>query len=128
MMSAVVARVYVSEHGNVFMREIAEHLADATGATVVTDALPPLDGVPLDHLVVAPHEFFALFRAPAAAVEAAAAHPVCINTEQDGTPFFDLAVRYARLGPMVFDINPFSLASLRRRGLAAVHLPLGYVP
>lgn len=126
-MSPVVARVYVSRHGNVFMREIAEHLAEATGATVVTDELPPLGSDPLDHLVVAPHEFFPLFPAASEAVDAAAAHSVCVNTEQDGTPFFELAVRYARLGPLAFDINPFSLASMRRRGLAAVHLPLGYV-
>ena len=43
-----------------------------------------------------------------------------INTEQPGTPFFDLAMRYARHGGVVLDINPFSLAGRaprrRRRG------------
>src|SRR3954470_15372692 len=109
MMSAVVARIYVSARGNVFMREIAEHLAEAAGgADVVTDELPPVGGDPLDHLVVAPHEFFALYAAAPADVDAAAAHAMCLNTEQEGTPFFDLAVRYARRGPVAFDINPFS--------------------
>ena len=57
----------------------------------------------------------------------AAASSVCINTEQDGTPFFDLAMRYATLGPVAFDISPFSLAAIRRTGLPAARLPLGYV-
>ncbi len=125
-------RVFVSEHGNVFMREIAEHLVEAlqlsgNDATLVTDELPSLTGNPLDNLVVAPHEFFGLFPAAEADRQTAAARSVCINTEQPGTPFFDLAMQYARAGGVVLDINPFSLDAIRRAGRAAVHLPLGYV-
>ncbi len=124
--------MFVSGFGNVFMREIAEHLVEALDAggrdaTVVTDELPVAGGDPLDQLVVAPHEFFGLFRADSADVEAAAQHCVSINTEQAGTPFFERAMHFARCGPVVFDINPFSLGAIRRLGLAAVHLPLGYV-
>lgn len=128
-------RVFVSERGNVFMREIADHLVEALAAggraaEVVTDRLPePLASGddPLSQLVVAPHEFFVLF--PASEVDRArsAAHAVCINTEQQGTPFFDLAMQYARRGRVVLDINTHSLAAIRRLGLPAVHLPLGYV-
>ncbi len=133
MMWPVAGRVFVSADGNVFMREIAEHLAEALVATgrataVVTAELPGPADDPLDNLVVAPHEFFGLFDAPAADVEAAAAHAVAVNTEQPGTPFFELAMGFSRRGPLVFDINPFSLASVRRLGMPAVHLPLGYVP
>jgi hypothetical protein len=125
----------VSEHGNVFMREIADHLAEAlvsTGrqAEVITDALPEDGGAgssALDNLVVAPHEFFVLFPADEAAKQRAAASCVCINTEQPGTPFFDLSMQYAGRGPVVLDINPWSLDAIRRLGLGAVHLPLGYV-
>ncbi len=129
-------RVYVSEHGNVFMREIADHLVEAltmTGrpAEVVTDRLPeplaPGDD-PMQQLVVAPHEFFVLFAAGEVDRVRAADHAVCVNTEQQGTPFFDLAMQYARRGRVVLDINAHSLAAIRRMGLAAVHLPLGYVP
>lgn len=124
--------MFVSQHGNVFMHEIAEHLADALtsgghDATVVTDELPDAGGDPLDQLVVAPHEFFGLFPAADAGVEAAARHSASINTEQAGTPFFERAMHFARRGPVVFDINPFSLDAIRRLGLPAVHLPLGYV-
>jgi hypothetical protein len=125
----------VSEHGNVFMREIAEHLAEAlvsTGrsAEVVTDALPDATAgaAPLDNLVVAPHEFFVLFPTDEASKQRAAAASVCVNTEQPGTPFFDLSMQYATAGPVVLDINPWSLAAIHRLGLSAVHLPLGYVP
>lgn len=125
----------MSEHGNVFMREIADHLAEAllsTGrqAEVVTDSLPESTGAAsaaLDNLVVAPHEFFVLFPADEAAKQRAAAASVGVNTEQPGTPFFDLSMQYAAAGPVVLDINPWSLEAIRRRGLAAVHLPLGYV-
>jgi hypothetical protein len=123
----------VSEHGNVFMREIAEHLVEALqlsgrDASLVTADLPSPHAAPLDQLVVAPHEFFVLHGASDAERLQASAHAVCINTEQPGTPFFELAMRYARAGRVVLDINPFSLDAVRRAELAAVHLPLGYVP
>jgi|CXWL01.1.fsa_nt_gi hypothetical protein len=124
-------RVFVSEHGNVFMREIAEHLVEALtsrgrSAELVTDELPAA-GDALHNLVVAPHEFFVLFPAGEADRAAAARHSVCINTEQQGTPFFELSMQYARRGPVVLDINKWSLDAIRRLGLRGVHLPLGYV-
>ena len=129
-------RVFVSERGNVFMREIADHLVEALvaggrHAEVVTDRLPDTlapGADPLSQLVVAPHEFFVLFPASEVDLTRAAANAVCINTEQQGTPFFDLAMQYARRGRVVLDINTHSLGAIRRLGLAAVHLPLGYVP
>jgi len=106
-------RVFVSERGNVFMREIADHLVEALAATgrdaeLVTDRLPepigPGDSA-LQQLVVAPHEFFVLFPASEIDRVRAASHAVCINTEQQGTPFFDLAMQYARHARVVLDIN-----------------------
>jgi GT2 family glycosyltransferase len=124
--------VFVSAHGNVFMREIAEHLVEALviggrSAQLVTDTLPCADrGV--TNLVVAPHEFFGLFPATEDDRVAAAGASTSINTEQPGTSFFELAVGYARHGGVVLDINPFALDALRRSGVPAVHLPLGMVP
>ncbi|MGE3588905.1 MAG: glycosyltransferase [Ilumatobacteraceae bacterium] len=125
-------RVFVSEHGNVFMREIAEHLVEAmiaggSTAELVTDRLPEPGVDPLDQVVVAPHEFFALFPSAEADRERAAACSVSLNTEQAGTPFFTTAMQYAVRGPVVFDISPFSIDAVRRTGSPAVHLPLGYV-
>ncbi|MGZ4672312.1 MAG: glycosyltransferase [Ilumatobacteraceae bacterium] len=123
----------MSGRGNVFMREIAEHLVEALvlagrNAELVIDDLPDAADDPMHNLVVAPHEFFVL--SPAAEPDRlrAAAASVCINTEQPGTPFFDLAMTYASRGPVVLDINPFSLDAVHRLGMAAVHLPLGCTP
>lgn len=128
-----MCRVFVSGRGNVFMREIAEHLVEALLLTgrpgeLVIDDLPDSADDPMQNLVVAPHEFFVL--SPSAEPDRlrAAAASICINTEQPGTPFFDLAMTYAARGPVVLDINRYSLDAVRRLGLAAVHLPLGCTP
>jgi Glycosyl transferase family 2 len=128
-----MCRVFVSGRGNVFMREIAEHLVEALilggrSAELVIDDLPDSGSDPMHNLVVAPHEFFVLSPASEPDRLRAAAASICINTEQPGTPFFDLAMTYAARGPVVLDINPYSLDAVRRLGIAAVHLPLGCTP
>ena len=128
-----MCRVFVSGRGNVFMREIAEHLVEALAlcgrpAELVVDDLPDGSGDPIDNLVVAPHELFVLSAASEGDRLRAAAAAVCINTEQPGTPFFDLAMRYASQGVVVLDINRFSLDAVWRSGVPAVHLPLGCTP
>jgi hypothetical protein len=97
-------------------------------AELVIDDLPVSGSDPMGNLVVAPHEFFVLSSAPEPDRLRAAAASICINTEQPGTPFFDLAMKYAACGPVVLDINPYSLDAVRRLGIAAVHLPLGCTP
>ncbi|MDO8392692.1 MAG: glycosyltransferase [Actinomycetota bacterium] len=128
----MVEAVFVSPLGNVFMREIAEHIAEGLRAhghhpTIVTDELPGGTD-PFANLVVAPHEFFGLFPATPAERMKAAAQAVSINTEQPGTPFFDVALPYLCESPAALDINPLALAELQRLGLNAAHLPLGVVP
>jgi glycosyl transferase family 2/glycosyl transferase family 1 len=128
-----MCRVFVSGRGNVFIREIAEHLVEALvlagrPGELVIDDLPDGADDPMENLVVAPHEFFVLSPASEPDRRRAAAASVCINTEQPGTHFFDLAMTYAACGPVVLDINRHSLDAVRRLGLAAVHLPLGCTP
>lgn len=128
-----MCRVFVSGRGNVYMREIAEHLVEALTlggrhGELVIDELPTAVGDPLQNLVVAPHEFFVLADAPEGARLRAAEAAVCINTEQPGTHWFDLAMTYASRGRVVLDINRFSLDAVRRHGMRAVHLPLGCTP
>lgn len=123
--------MFVSAHGNVFMREIAEHLVEALELSgeraELVDSELPHEEPEVTNLVVAPHEFFGLFPTDEAHRIAAARASLSINTEQPGTPFFDIAMRYARHGGVVLDINPFALQAVRRAGIAAVHLPLGVV-
>ncbi|MEY2521449.1 MAG: hypothetical protein QOJ66_14, partial [Ilumatobacteraceae bacterium] len=103
-------------------------LLTGRAAELVIDDLPDESDDPIDNLVVAPHEFFVLSPSSEADRLRSAAASVCINTEQPGTPFFDLAMTYAARGPVVLDINRFSLDAVRRLGIAAVHLPLGCTP
>jgi len=128
-----MCRVFVSGRGNVYMREIAEHLVEALvqigrPGELVIDDLPTVGETPLANLVVAPHEFFTLSAASETDRRRAAATSISINTEQPGTPFFDRAMTYATLGRLVFDINPHSLEAVRRLHVPAVHLPLGCTP
>src|SRR3954453_14118300 len=128
-----MCRVFVSGSGNVYMREIAEHLGEALlqigrPGELVIDDLPGASNPRLTNLVVAPHEVFSLSPAPEADRRRAAEASISINTEQPGTPFFDLAMTYGTLGKLVLDINPHSLDAVRRLGVPAVHLPLGCTP
>lgn len=124
--------MFVSAHGNVFMREIADHLVEALQgrgrtAELVTDELPDPDADPLEQLVVAPHEFFPLFPATVPDQLRAAAGSICINTEQVGTPFFATSMQYVGQGRAALDISTHSLGAIRAHGIPAFHLPLGYV-
>ncbi len=113
------------------MRDIASWVVDATRltgrtATLLTDRLPQPDGSL--NLVVAPHEFFELYDAPAADLQRAAAASICIGTEQPGTPWFDLTADACRRGLECLDVNPHGVNALQDLGLRATHLQLGAVP
>jgi hypothetical protein len=125
--AAASTRVFVARRGNGFMADLAAMLVDAIGpgARLVHDDLPANDGVL--NLVVAPHEFFELFEAPAKALRAAAAASVCIGTEQPGTPWFELTVDAATIAVATLDINANGVAALRARGIPATRLALGAV-
>jgi GT2 family glycosyltransferase len=128
-------RLFVASAGNHVMREIAEvfasgFAANGVAADVAIDELPsaaPEEGVL--QVVVAPHEFYPLFAAPRANDRALAALPAVhlLNVEQPGSRWFESACWYAGGAAGVLDINAMSAAELRRRGLAAIHAPLGYV-
>lgn len=129
-------RLFVASAGNHVMREIADAFASGFAANgvpaeVVADVLPearPADG--LLQVVVAPHEFYPLFavpRAREAATDALAAVHL-LNVEQPGSQWFESASWFARGAAGVLDINAMAATELRRRGLSALHAPLGYVP
>ncbi len=128
---AAPVKVFVAARGNGFMRDIATWLVEAAALTgreaaLVDDALPAADGT--INLVVAPHEFFELTRAPRAQMQRAAAASVCVCTEQPGTPWFHLSVDACRRGLHTLDINPQGVAALQAVGVEAQHLQLGAVP
>jgi hypothetical protein len=125
--------VYVSDRGNLFMTEIAAVLAAAL-SDLGYDTAFPVPGLPQKerdrvNLVVAPHEFFPLQRGHSEnELLAAAEASVAVGVEQPGTAWFEIGTHYASVGPVVLDISTYAVEELKRRGLHASHLQLGYHP
>ncbi len=123
--------VFVAGRGNHFMVEIAGWIAEAAGLTgrpveVISDRLPRADGS--INVVVAPHEFFELYRAPRHELHSAAAASICVNTEQPGTSWFRLALDTCRRGLLTLDISDQGAEALRVEGVSVERLRLGGVP
>jgi glycosyltransferase involved in cell wall biosynthesis len=123
--------VCVSDHGNRFMRELADYLLvtlrPAVDAVEVVGSGVPASAAPSLPLIVAPHEYCELDPAfQRCDQDAVLRRSALVNTEQPGTPWFDVAVRYCARAGLVFDINQDGVTALRRRGIEAHHFPLGY--
>lgn len=124
--------LYVSDRGNVFMREIAALLAAAI-SDLGYSAIFPTRGLPEPapnraNLVIAPHEFFPLQPDyyDDATLLRAAENSVILGVEQPGTEWFELGAHYSSAAPLVLDISSHAIRELRRRGLEPIHLQLGY--
>jgi hypothetical protein len=78
--------------------------------------------------VFVPHEFLPLTLAPSHPTENQLRRTIVVSTEQPGTTWFEEAAPIAYRAGMTLDINPLGLAELRRRGVRAERLVLGYVP
>jgi GT2 family glycosyltransferase len=116
---------------NVFFGEILEAFGDALrehGYAVErsVDAFPE----PAEDLVclVIPHEYVALVDPLAHPSAAQLRRTVAISTEQPGTAWFDTAVEVAARAGAVVDINRLAAKEMRRLGVAADHVQLGYIP
>jgi len=116
---------------NVFFGELLDALAYALGEAGLSveravDHFPPLGDRAA--YVFVPHEFLPLVEAAAHPSPAQWRRTVGICTEQPGTSWFEVAAEAcARCGAAV-DISALGRAELRRRGVDARHLQLGYTP
>jgi glycosyltransferase involved in cell wall biosynthesis len=127
-------KVCVTSRGNEFMIDIARSfVAGFAGAGVPSvlaiDAASFRDDGRVA-LVVAPHEFFPLYLDQTLGRPAAARFrrsALVLNVEQPGSQWFERAVDLARTARAVLDIHESGVRELRRRGVATVHAPLGYV-
>nr|MBA3421571.1 glycosyltransferase [Thermoleophilaceae bacterium] len=90
------------------------------------DFFPPESGDLV--YVFVPHEFLPFTLAPAHPTAQQLRRSVALTTEQPGTPWFDKSAQVAAESGAVVDINPAGVAELRRRGIPARHMGLGYVP
>ena len=136
-MTRAMVRLHVTSAGNEFMVHIAGLFAEGLVAEGVECAVV-VDGLPLDDrdagavsVVVAPHEYFPLHflrTRPTIELEPTLAWVAVLNVEQPGSQWFEVAWQFARRARHVFDISPAGVAEFQRRGVAAVHTPLGYTP
>ena len=81
--------------------------------------------------MVAPHEYFPLHflrTRPTIELEPTLASVAVLNVEQPGSEWFEVAWEFARRARHVFDISPAGVAEFQRRGVSAIHVPLGYTP
>jgi hypothetical protein len=114
---------------NVFFSELLDALGDvlmAAGLTVErsVDRFPPWrDDVV--YLFV-PHEYMPLVEDQARPSEAYLERSVVLSTEQPGTSWFEDTAAIAARAAAAVDINPLGARELRRRGIEADLMRLGY--
>jgi hypothetical protein len=116
---------------NVFFAELLDALAEALAEHGVTversvDCFPELR----DELVYVfvPHELLPLLMPDAHPSEPQLRRSVTICTEQPGTRWFDEDARIARRAAAAIDINQLGVSALKKAGIHAKFLQLGYVP
>ncbi len=80
------------------------------------------------NVVVAPHEFFFLGRGESLRLADWPDNVIIVSTEQPSTRWFAMAGECLERAHAVWDIDHNTSRLLRRRGIAADYLPLGYAP
>ena len=132
-MSAALPRVCLVQatHQNVFFAEMLEAIAEAL-ETRGHEILRSFDCFPqpeedLVYLYV-PHEFHPLVFDDAAPSAVQRRRTVALCTEQPGTHWFEEAAAIAAGCGAAIDINELGVEELRRRGVDARFMRLGYVP
>lgn len=123
---------FVSASGqNVFFAELLGALADALkgqGIAVerAVDHFPPLrDGLVY---VFVPHELLPLLMPDGHPTEPQLRRSVTLCTEQPGTHWFDENARISKRAAAAIDINRLGVLALKKLGIDARFLQLGYVP
>jgi hypothetical protein len=125
--------VYASSLGNFFFRHIADRIADGLRASGVRAyRLDQNSARPLDvraDVFVAPHEFFHLGSGPRWRDAPEVARSIMLNTEQPGTSWYFLALRYAAHSTTLVDLSPQSALLLREFGRSqSGYFPVGFLP
>ena len=115
---------------NAFFGELHSALRGALSSrgvateTAIDHFPPPAEG--LVYLVV-PHEYLALTLPGAHPTADQLRRTIVISTEQPGTTWFEEVAPIALQAGATLDINPLGVAELKRRGVRAQRLALGYV-
>jgi len=116
---------------NVFFGELLDALAEALAGNGIAveravDYFPELrDGL---GYVFVPHELLPLLMPDAHPSEPQLRRSVTICTEQPGTHWFEENARISKRAAATLDINRLGVAALRKLGVEARFLQLGYTP
>jgi SAM-dependent methyltransferase len=115
---------------NVFFDELSAAFQEALRALglrseTAVDHFPALSDDAV--YVVVPHEYFPLTLPRGHPSEAQLRRTVALTTEQPGTAWFEEGAQVAAKAGAVVDINALGIAELKRRGIKARLLRLGYV-
>lgn len=122
--------VYSSSMGNYFFDEIRDLFAcglmdlgfDAAAADEQRGFLESADW----HIVVAPHEFFMIGAGIRLRRGKFPRNLILLNTEQPGSPWFDLALSLFARAWAVWDMDRDTSNLIRSKGFPGRHVPLGY--
>jgi hypothetical protein len=118
-----------ASRANAFMAEILDAVAAAVrelgvATSFAVDELPAREG---DVAYVAiPHELFPFLPPERQPEPELLARTVSLCVEHPGTVWFEISADWARQTGAALDINRSSVAELRRRGIPAEHVQLGY--
>jgi Glycosyl transferase family 2 len=128
---ALTACFVSASRQNVFFAELLDALADALADHGIAversvDCFPPLGGQTA--YVFVPHELLPLLMPDAHPDPQQLRRSVVICTEQPGTHWFQETAKVAQRAGAVIDINRLGAASLRKLGVDARFLQLGYTP
>jgi hypothetical protein len=120
-----------ASRGNAYMTELLEAMAEAAEEQGVpvrlgVDRYPPFDE--RCAYVVIPHEFFELAPDYGSPTPGHLRRTVALNVEQPGTSWFTTSHHYARQLGAVADIRASAASALRKLGVPAEHVPIGYTP
>jgi GT2 family glycosyltransferase len=116
-----------SSSGNAFMNELLGAIAHEVRRLGVSAEFV-LDTFPRDSsaYVVVPHEYFATAPETCRPSADALARTVALCVEQPGSPWFEIAARWAAAAGAAVDISRLGACELEWRGVEARHVRLGY--
>ena len=114
--------------GNAFMNEVLAAIShevarQGVDTEVVLDRFP--EGEDTVYVVV-PHEYFAVVPEEQRPRPDQLRSTIALGVEQPGTPWFELVVAHASRLAAAVDISELGVSELRRRGVPAQRLQLGY--
>lgn len=127
--------IFVTSLGNHFMIEIAEIFDEGFRANGIQSRIK-IDQIPLTNpppgliqIAIAPHEYFKLFLEPKFSkeeVQQFLQSTYMVSAEQPLTEWFEQACDRARPSLGILDITEHTAIEYRKRGIFALHAPLGY--